>query len=419
MSKKVKRDVQRYVRKMALPKSDLLDRLSRASGQLYTQTLVTYWRILRKTGSGKNGRKPVFLSQYGMEALYPNDPDRVLHSHTCDAIVGNFYASIKSANERKKKGCKEAKYPRRLKWYYKVTWKSSGIRLKDGHLILSTGKGVENVVIPWEYELPSMVEIGWKKTGGYELRAVHEMDAAEPLGNGVAAIDQGELRTATVYDGERATIYSGRLVRSKSRYRAKVIAKLDAKIAKTRKGNGHVQSSRRRKKLIRAKRRITRRIDNQIRDIQHKQSAHLVSTLYNRGVQTVAIGDIRDIRKSMQYGPKLNQKLHGWSFGKFRQMVTSKAERLGMKVVLIDEAYTSQTCPACTKRHKPRGRTYRCKCGFVCDRDAVGSMNIRAKYLDTFGKPVVGVMSPPVRGVRYRPQFSRHLAVNTPRTPRL
>uniref|UniRef100_UPI0025BC3543 RNA-guided endonuclease InsQ/TnpB family protein n=1 Tax=Deinococcus sp. TaxID=47478 RepID=UPI0025BC3543 len=221
------------------------------------------------------------------------------------------------------------------------------------------------------------------------------------------------------YEGEQSTIYSGRVARSKSRYRAKVIAKLDAKISRTRKGNASVKSSRRRKKLIRAKNRATRRIDNQIRDIQHKQSCHLVSTLYNQGVQTVVIGDIRDIRKSMQYGKKANQKLHGWSFGKFRQMVKYKAERLGMQVKLMDEAYTSQTCPQCAERHKPRGRTYRCRCGFVCDRDAVGAMNIRAKYLDTFGKPVVGVMSPPVRGVRYKPCFPRHLALNTPRTPRL
>ena len=419
MFKKPRRDVQRFVRKAALTKSELLDKLSRASGQLYTQVLVAYWRILLKTGTGKNGRRPVFLSQYGMEALYPKDPDGLLHSHTCDAIVGNFYSSIKSANERKKKGHEEAKYPRRRKWYYKITWKSSGIRLKDGHLILSTGKSIENLILPWQHALPSMVEIGWKKTGGYEIRAVYEVQTEPPLGNGVAAIDQGELRTATVYDGERSTIYSGRLVRSKSRYRAKVIAKLEAKIAKTRKGNGHQKSSRRRKKLIRAKRRVTRRIDNQIRDIQHKQSTHLVSTLHNQGVQTVVIGDIRDIRKSMRYGAKANQKLHGWSFGKFRQMVTYKSQRLGMQAVLMDEAYTSQTCPQCAERSKPRGRTYRCKCGYVCDRDAVGAINIRAKYLDSFGKPVVGVMAPPVRGVRFTPHFSRHLALNTLRTPRL
>ena len=69
-------------------------------------------------------------------------------------------------------------------------------------------------------------------------------------------------------------------------------------------------------------------------------------------------------------------------------------------VELQDEAYTSQTCPACGERHKPTGREYRCKCGFRYHRDGVGSWNIRAKYLGDFGSPVVGAMASPT-GVRY------------------
>lgn len=389
------------MRKLDLPASPLLDHLARAAGELYSRTVVAYWRILRKTGTGKNGRKPVFLSQYGMERICIS-PD--LHAHTSDAVVGNFYASIKSANARKKKGSKEAKYPRRRKRFFKITWKSAGIRLKKGQLILSNGKRNEPLVIPWAFDLPRQVEIGWKKTGGYELRATYVDVSPRPaLGDGVAAVDQGELRTATVYDGEQTTLYSGRLIRSKSRYRAKNIARLDANISKTKRG------SQRRKKLVRAKRRTVGKLDRQIQDILHKQTQHLVSTLHQRGVQTVVIGDIRDIRSSIKYGAKTNQKLHGWSFGRFRQMVTYKGARLGMQTVLIDEAYTSQTCPGCGERHKPRGRTYRCGCGFVCDRDGVGAMNIRAKYLGHFGAPVVGVMAPPLLGVRFRPHLS-HVA---------
>lgn len=389
------------MRKLDLPASPLLDHLARAAGELYSRTVVAYWRILRKTGTGKNGRKPVFLSQYGMERICIS-PD--LHAHTSDAVVGNFYASIKSANARKKKGSKEAKYPRRRKRFFKITWKSAGIRLKKGQLILSNGKRNEPLVIPWAFDLPRQVEIGWKKTGGYELRATYVGVSPRPaLGDGVAAVDQGELRTATVYDGEQTTLYSGRLIRSKSRYRAKTIARLDANISKTKRG------SQRRKKLVRAKRRTVGKLDRQIQDILHKQTQHLVSTLHQRGVQTVVIGDIRDIRSSIKYGAKTNQKLHGWSFGRFRQMVTYKGARLGMQTVLMDEAYTSQTCPGCGERHKPRGRTYRCGCGFVCDRDGVGAMNIRAKYLGHFGAPVVGVMAPPLLGVRFRPHLS-HVA---------
>lgn len=138
------------MRKLNLPASPLLDHLARAAGELYSRTVVAYWRILRKTGTGKNGRKPVFLSQYGMERICIS-PD--LHAHTSDAVVGNFYASIKSASTRKKKGSKEAKYPRRRKRFFKITWKSAGIRLKKGQLILSNGKRNEPLVIPWAFDL--------------------------------------------------------------------------------------------------------------------------------------------------------------------------------------------------------------------------------------------------------------------------
>jgi len=87
-------------------------------------------------------------------------------------------------------------------------------------------------------------------------------------------------------------------------------------------------------------------------------------------------------------------------------MLTYKAERRGMQVELQEEAYTSQTCPCCGKRSKPRGRVYRCsKCWFCSHRDAVGAMNIRAKYQGTFGVSlVVGGMAPPT-GMRFAPHI--------------
>jgi putative transposase len=378
--------------RLNLEKTEQLDILARAAGELYSRTLVTYWRLLRKKG--------IFLSQYGMEKLCISNQ---LHAHTSDAIVGNFYSSIKSAKARKKAGSTEAKYPRRRQYFYKITWKFAAIKIKNGRLHLSNGKGNPALVIPWQWDKPKQVEIGWKKGLGYQLRANYPTTITDsPKGDRVAAIDQGEVRTATVFDGENTTIYSGRLIRSKVRYRAKTIAQLDARISKTKRG------SKRRKTLVATKHRIIRRLDNQINDILHKQSTHLVSTLFNAGVQTVVIGDIRNIRDAIKYGAKVNQKLHSWSFGKYRWMVEYKAQKLGMKTVLQDEAYTSQTCPACGKRHKPKGRTYKCSCGFEYDRDGVGSYNIRAKYLGNFGSPVVGLMASPI-GVRFVPHLQCRL----------
>src|SRR5262245_47942280 len=129
-------------------------------------------------------------------------------------------------------------------------------------------------------------------------------------------------------------------------------------------------------------------------------STRMVSTLHERGVQTVVIGDVRQIRQKLSYGPRANEKLHQMLHGATRRLLTYKAERRGMIVVLQDEAYTSQTCPACGKRRKSRGREYVCACGFRFHRDGVGSWNIRQAYLGS--GPVVGVMASPV-GLRYSP----------------
>ena len=64
-----------------------------------------------------------------------------------------------------------------------------------------------------------------------------------------------------------------------------------------------------------------------------------------------------------------------------RQYITYKAEAEGIAVELVDEHYTTQTCPNCSQRYKPRGRMYSCgRCGFSAHRDVVGQINILSRY---------------------------------------
>lgn len=125
-------------------------------------------------------------------------------------------------------------------------------------------------------------------------------------------------------------------------------------------------------------------------------------------MQTLVIGDVRDIRQGLDVGSKNNQKLHQWSFGSIRHKLTYKAERIGMQVGLQEESYSSKTCPVCGKRRKssPKGRNYNCtnkQCRWKGHRDFVGAFNIRAKYRGDFGRPhVVGDMAPPI-GLRFAP----------------
>lgn len=162
----------------------------------------------------------------------------------------------------------------------------------------------------------------------------------------------------------------------------------------------------RKRKWYFSKKKQLKKLENQIKDVEHKQTSKLITTLHKAGVQTLVIGDVRDIRQSMDVGSKNNQKLHQWSHGSVRHKLTYKAEWHGMQVALQEESYTSKTCPCCGHRRKSsvQGRNFRCsKCGFRFHRDGVGAMNIRAKYQGNFGNSlVVGDMAPPT-GMRYMP----------------
>jgi len=378
------------VRRLRLAPTPQLDDLARAAGELYSGVVVSFWRTVRKHG--------VWLKPSSMMRWHTSNQ---LHAHSADAVVQSFYAALKSWLGRRKID-PQAKPPYRRRRYYRVQWKSSAIRVREGKLILSNGRGNTPLIVRWTWETPVLVELGWTGTD-YELRAVYSRPATEPLAEGGAAgVDLGEIHLSVVHDGERTTIYNGRELRAKRQYQNKLKARLAAMQSRMRKG------SRRWRKLQRSKKKQLQKLDRQMRDILHKQTTALVSTLHKRGVQTVVIGDVRDIRKRVDYGSWANQRIHQMVTGKVRWLITYKAERLGMRVVLQDEAYTSQECPRCGCRHKPRGRMYACPaCGFRFHRDGVGAINIRRKYLGQ--GPVVGAMASPT-GVRWHPHQRTRVA---------
>jgi putative transposase len=375
------------VRKLKIGNTEQMQNLSRAAGELYSRTVVGFWRTVRK--------QDLWLKPSSLMRWLPNDSGNRLHAHSADAVVQNFFASLKSWRKRRKTD-PDARPPRRRKWFYKVQWKSSAIKVKDGKLRLSNGQGNEPLIIDWAWDTPKLVEMGWDGKQ-YEIRACYATVEPVAISEGiVAGVDMGEIHLAVAHDGEQTYILNGRALRAKRQYQNRLKAKLSSRIDEMKRG------SKSRKRLIRSKQRQLAKLNNQIKDIQHKQTTRLVSTFKSRNVQTVVIGDIRDIRKSVDYGKKANQKIHQMLHGQTRQMITYKAEKLGMQVKLQDERYTSQTCPSCGKRHKPKNRLYKCSCGFRFHRDGVGAINIRKKYLGCMDIPVVGVMAAPI-GLRFRP----------------
>ena len=322
-----------------------------------------------------------------------------LHSQSIQEVRSRYFKNWHSFRVLRRNGDKTARPPHKKKTFQTTTWKKSAIRFKDGlfgkQVVLSNGRGNKPLVVdlPKKFNIkniPAIINLVYNR-GQYELHFVYKIDkAVECKSEGIVGVDIGEIHPMVSHDGVVTNIFNGRYIRSLYRLRNKVIASCDSKIDRCE------RHSQRWWHLVNRKWKRIRKIDNQIMDGLHKHTTKFVKICEERDIGTIVLGDLTGIRDNINYGKRANQKLHQWAFGKITQLITYKAKALGIKVEVIDESYTSQTCPSCGKKHKPSNRNYKCKCGFTYHRDGVGAINIRQKYLGHLGVPVAATMASPI-----------------------
>lgn len=371
-------------RQLRLRRTEQLDNLTRASGELYTRVIVSFWRVARK--------KRLWLGSYSL-ARWHTSPS--LHSHSSDAVVEAFFAAL-NAWRRARRRLPTAKPPYRRRYYYPVLWKSEAIHMRDGCIVLSNGRTPAPLVLPWTFPRPRLVRLRWN--AGYILEAIYEVSPGPgPTGDAVAGVDIGEVHLASTYDGRHARLVNGRYLRAIRRYQFRLETTLNPLLSRKQRG------SRRWRRLKASRQRQMTHLHNQVRDILGKQMGRLVTHLYRDGVAILAVGDLRHIRIGRQYGRVGNRRLNSLTaFAEVRTRLAYRSRLLGLSVEVVPERFTTQTCPACGARHRPKGRMYKCNlCGFSGHRDIVGAVNIRNKYLGS-QTPVTGDTAAPV-GMRYHP----------------
>ena len=367
-----------------LDKTDQLDMLAKECGRVYSKTVSYVHKIHDKKG--------IWLKATQVQKIIKSDE---LHSQTTQATIQRYFASLKSYFGNIKSN-PDAKPPLRRPRYFCIHFKGSAIHFKDDSIELSCGKGNPPVIVPVPkgkiLPQPRVAEIIWNN--GYYLRLVVEHEPQGiPLDGKAVAIDPGEIHPITTFDGESGTIYNGRFLRSQKQYREKVKASSQAKLNKKKK-NSH-----RKGKLLQAKKRKLKKINNRIKDIEHKITRHFVETCKVEGISTVIYGDTTHILQGhKKYGRKINQKLHQWAFSRIRFQVAYKLAEYGINLILVNERGTSHTCPVCGARVNPNGRSFKCHCGFQAHRDVLGAINILSKYQGAI--PVVAAMAP-ASGVRF------------------
>lgn len=396
-----------------LPNNPQLKHLSRIAGRVYSKTIS----LIRKT----HEKKGFWLSK-GAVQKYLRLKSYPLHSQTVQALTDNYFDALISYFKLRNNGDENAKPPFRTPKYHSIPFKQSAIKIKGDEIHLSLGEGRKPLV----FGLPRTpkcyirtAEICWDKTQriNYLILTVKLDDEVKKSRYKKAkAIDLGEIHPIVATDGKNTIIYNGRLIRSIKQYREKTKAIFQSKMDRCKK------FSRRWWKLNRSKQKQLSKINNQIKDAQHKITRHFANSCKSERVGLVVIGDLTGIRDNIDYGTKANQKLHQWAFYEISRQLKYKLQEFGIEIDNQDEAHTSKTCPNCGKRNSVNNRNYQCTnllCRFKYHRDGVGALNILNKYRGDFPfnnqkrlfpRSWGGWLPPEVEGLRFNFHLSNSIS---------
>jgi putative transposase len=197
-------------------------------------------------------------------------------------------------------------------------------------------------------------------------------EVADPV-NGFLGVDQGVANLAVTSDG--------RALPGKS-------------VPGTIDGNGHVRGLRnrrhRQRRRLQAKgtssarrrlRALSGREARMMTDVNHQISKHVVHEAERTG-RGIALEDLQGIRGRVRAHRSQRRTLHSWAFAQQIQFTRYKAERAGVAFLLVDPAYTSQTCPNPKCGHISRANRsargyFRCtRCGLAGHADHIAAINI-------------------------------------------
>lgn len=146
------------------------------------------------------------------------------------------------------------------------------------------------------------------------------------------------------------------------------------------------------------------------RDFVHDQ-LHKVSRDVTRWVSQftnplIIFEDLKDMRDSIDYGTRMNRRLHSLPFAALRDMVTYKAAWEGIPSDDVDPEYTSQRCPRteCLRieRANRHRKQFKCKdCGFQDHADRKAAVCVAQEWFTKQNENVPSLETlPMIRKVR-------------------
>lgn len=235
---------------------------------------------------------------------------------------------------------------------------------------------------------PKSAVLSKRKDGNYYINIHMDNMAPDPTETKkVVGVDLGLTDIVTTSEKES---WSGKQITDKRNHYSKMRAVLQRKASKG------TRSSRRRC------RQLQERLSGKERRFQKHINHEIATYLVRKAAAnkfSLAIEDLTNIRQRTNRQPRSKKERrlsNNWAFYQFRMFLTYKCVLHGVKLILVNPAYTSQTCHKCLHIHPEPGKSYRqgknyhCKhCGWKGDADYNGVKNIAALGLSV-NQPVRG-----------------------------
>ncbi len=127
-----------------------------------------------------------------------------------------------------------------------------------------------------------------------------------------------------------------------------------------------------------------RLLDKRIVILGNLAQDQLLTTLEYSVGQAIALEDLTGIRERTNQLPRTKtERRHSnnWSFYMLRQFLSYKCILKGVPLILVNPAYTSQTCHKCLHLGKRNGKHFQCvnpECNWRGDADRNGAENLAA-----------------------------------------
>ncbi len=239
----------------------------------------------------------------------------------------------------------------------------------------------------------------------YVMEVIYEQSIQQLVsGEAVASVDVGLNNLAAVASNQKGFkpfLINGRPVKAINNYYNQKKAELQSLLKGKNKTSNRIQ-------------RLSTKRGFRLDDYLHKSSRFVIDQLVKSNIATLVIGKNDSWKQEINIGQVNNQNFTCVPHARFIEMLTYKAELVGIKVVITEESYTSvasfldgdvipvygssgaKTATFSGRRVK-RG-LYKSKIGIKFNADINGSYNILRKVVpDAFGNGIKGVVVHPVK----------------------